>query len=180
MEQDAAPLEIILQEIEHAIASRMYYLAIAISLSLPDICGALEDNGWATGAKYEAWFDQNVAPHYEYLRGHACYKLRSGVLHQAQPGQPGDHFKRVYFILPTRRNNVLRESVHNQGETPETAHIAAIGLSAVEFCQQMVASVRTWYIAKKDEPNMVTNLPNLLQFRPMGLFPFYYGAPVIG
>ena len=41
---DPVPIEItaILREIERAIEAKLYYLAIAVSLSVPDICACLE------------------------------------------------------------------------------------------------------------------------------------------
>ena len=51
-------MELILKEIERALDAKLYYLALQASLTLPDICGALQsDNGKATGDKYIAWYD---------------------------------------------------------------------------------------------------------------------------
>lgn len=56
-------MEKLLKQIEWANCKGAYYLALYASLTLPDICGAMEsDDGQATGNKYIAWFDKHVAP----------------------------------------------------------------------------------------------------------------------
>lgn len=51
----------VLDQIEQAVEGNLYYLALFVTLAIPDICGALDsDDGRATGAKYVAWFDKHV------------------------------------------------------------------------------------------------------------------------
>ena len=46
-------MELILKEIERALDAKLYYLALQASLTLPDICGALQsDDGVAKNYKY--------------------------------------------------------------------------------------------------------------------------------
>ena len=55
----------LISQIQAAVNGHSYYLALYASLTLPDICGAMEsDDGQATGAKYIAWFDKYVAQKY--------------------------------------------------------------------------------------------------------------------
>ena len=43
-------METLLREIEHALDAGLFYLALALSLSLPDICAALDSpNGESSG-----------------------------------------------------------------------------------------------------------------------------------
>lgn len=56
-------MEDITDQINRALNANLYYLALFVSISLPDICGATESSdGKSTGAKYIAWFDKYVAP----------------------------------------------------------------------------------------------------------------------
>lgn len=51
-------MELILKEIERALDAKLYYLALQVSLTLPDICAALQsDDGRASKSKYIAWYD---------------------------------------------------------------------------------------------------------------------------
>lgn len=42
----------------------MYQSALALTLTLPDICGQVEMPSARVGARYKSWFDQYVAPLY--------------------------------------------------------------------------------------------------------------------
>ncbi len=49
----------ILSQIQGAVNGHAYYLALYASLTVPDICGAMEsDDGQATKSKYIAWFEK--------------------------------------------------------------------------------------------------------------------------
>jgi hypothetical protein len=82
---DPIPIEIsaLLQEVERALEYKLYYLAIAVSLSLPDICACLEfdpDNPqWANKDTYARWADANI--NFKTVSGEDLYRLRCGVLH---------------------------------------------------------------------------------------------------
>lgn len=68
----------LIHQVRAANESALYYVALISSLTLPDICAALETNdGHAHGASYVAWFDKHVAPRYKgNLNGRACYYFR--------------------------------------------------------------------------------------------------------
>ena len=39
-----APLEVILEEVERALAANLYYLALHLAVAIPDICSSLEES----------------------------------------------------------------------------------------------------------------------------------------
>lgn len=79
----------ILNEIDRALAAGLYYLAIAMALTIPDICAALEaENGETNQQKYKAWYESNLAYKYTNITAQDCYSLRCGVLHQGRCGHP--------------------------------------------------------------------------------------------
>jgi hypothetical protein len=85
IEQIPIPLASLLIQIDQAMKVNLYYAAVAIALTIPDICASLEadpDNGyWATEAKYVKWFDDNARKHFpEQFDGSDCYHLRGGVV----------------------------------------------------------------------------------------------------
>ena len=57
-------LDAILQEVERALKAELYYLAVAVALSIPDICACLEFDpdkpGWANDKTYAPWCDANL------------------------------------------------------------------------------------------------------------------------
>ena len=52
------------QEIEKALKKKMYQSALALALTLPDICGGIMCPNADTGFRYKAWFNKYVTPMY--------------------------------------------------------------------------------------------------------------------
>jgi hypothetical protein len=104
---DKVPLELssILREIEKGLEAKLYYLAIAVALSVPDICACLECDPdkpiWATQDKYVGWCDANLK--FKNLTGVDFFRIRGGVLHQGHFDHPKSKFDRVMFIGPESR-----------------------------------------------------------------------------
>lgn len=162
-------METILQEVEQALNARLYYLAIATALALPDICAALESaDGETRPERYRDWYTANLAAKYPNLTAQDCYLLRCGILHQGRLGHPGSQYARVIFGLPGR-GMTLHCTIVND----------ALQLNALIFCRGVLASVRAWFAAHQNDPNVLANYPNLVQYRPQGLAPYGTGMPVI-
>lgn len=90
--------------IRKAIECECYYPALALALTVPDICGQIahpelvykegrRKGQRKVGDQYSAWFDENVAQYCTYhhypggetkhvLTGKMCYNLRCKVLHE--------------------------------------------------------------------------------------------------
>jgi len=107
----------ILNSIQGSVANRNWHAALALALTIPDICGQIEYPAWAgpgnTGRRYPEWFDNWVKEKLfrighqgkEFpMSGTDCYALRNAYLHtgvkEARPdGKPG-----YKLIVPTSGN----------------------------------------------------------------------------
>jgi hypothetical protein len=102
MDQVRPELSAILHEIERALQAKLYYVAIAVALSVPDVCACLECDPdkpiWATFEKYVDWCNANIK--FVNLDGADLARLRGGVLHQGHFDHPKSKFNRVLFIGP--------------------------------------------------------------------------------
>lgn len=182
-------LSAILGEIERALEANLYYVAIAVALSMPDICACLEcdpDNPiWANSEKYVAWCDANLK--FQNLDGTDLFRLRGGVLHQGHFGHPKSKFDRVIFFgpeSPIRGHDIIlsvRDDVSFGG-----IRAAEVGLSgqilvldAARFCRTIMDGAKQWVTSKRGDPFVERNLPNLVRYRPYGLPPFSIGIPTI-
>jgi hypothetical protein len=187
------PVEItaILHEVERALEAKLYYLAIAVSLSIPDICACLECDPnkpiWATQDKYVAWCDANIGARFKLLKGVDLFRLRGGVLHQGHFDHPKSNFDRVIFLSPEspfKAHDVtitVSPSVQIGGISAEVLRVSGeiLHMDVVKFCNIIMESARTWSIAKAGDPHVQQNLPNLIRYRPEGLPPFSVGVPTI-
>lgn len=166
----ADSMETILSEIELAIKAGLYYLAVAMALTLPDICAALEsEDGQTSNKKYKAWYSANLAEKYPRMTDVDCYSLRCGVLHQGRCGHPNSQYGRVIFTIPNAQQNFFHNNILND----------ALNLDAPQFCADVVQSVRDWFVSSRHLVNVQANLPNLVRFRPFGLSPYMVGMPLI-
>lgn len=172
-----SPLDLIFDEIMRAIDAELYYSAIAITLSVPDICAALEcEPGkiWVNEKKYVDWCDKNLASRFHFLTSTDVYRLRGGVLHQGSFfGHPKMRFNSVLFTLPNAQKNIFHDNFC------EMDGKKALNLDTPTFCNQIIAAARQWYEVNKEAPNVKANLPNLVRYRPNGLAPYMVGMPLI-
>jgi hypothetical protein len=74
-------IEAILREIECALDAELYYLAIIICLTLPDVCAALESaDGRTNETRYKAWYGKNAKLQAGGADPDECYSLRCGMI----------------------------------------------------------------------------------------------------
>src|SRR6266404_5355686 len=150
-------MEMILQEVDRAVRAQLFYLAVAMALTLPDICSALgSPNGETEGRKYRNWYNANLAARYPNITADDMWSLRNGVLHQGRCGHPNMQYSRILFTLPEPQGNRVHNCIVND----------ALNLDAIQFCRDVVDSVRVWFAANQNGKNVVVNLPNLVQYRP--------------
>jgi hypothetical protein len=163
-------MDTILKEIDRALALELHYLAVVMSLTLPDICAALESSdGRTSQTKFMAWYDKHLSTKFRFMSAGDCYSLRCGVVHQGRFGLPGKQFGRVIFTLPNVQGIVIGQGIIND----------ALQFNAVQFCKTMTGAVRDWFAVATHDSIVQANLPNLVQLRPMGIAPYIGGAPVI-
>jgi hypothetical protein len=167
-------MDTILEEIRRAFGSGCFYLAITSSLTVPDICSALEaQSGRTTSSAYQRWCTEwflRLGHYDQHLTAADLWNLRCGVVHQGRMGHPGLEFRRVIFSLPSGNlfdlNWLLDPADRNDPSK------RCLNLDARNFCRAMVEAAQAWYSARRNDPNVQANLPNLLQYRPNGLLPW--------
>jgi hypothetical protein len=161
-------LETILREIERAASPyvQLYYLAITASLTLPEICAALESpTGHNPQPKqaYVTWYNANLASVYPNITDDDCYSLRCGLLHQGRFGRPGMQYDRIIFTLVGTRTLF---SGHNTiARWPDASYLL---LDAEMFCRDFVGAARKWFGAKRNDPVVQSKVPRLVQFYAAG------------
>lgn len=83
--KNAGPLASLLHEVEVALGHHLYYLAVMLSLALPDVCAALgKPDGRTRNKDYKKWYDKYLLDVFPFLSADDCYSLRCGVVHQGK------------------------------------------------------------------------------------------------
>lgn len=162
--------ETILGNIRDCLDGQMFYAALVVSLTIPEVCASLEaQGGRGNNERYKKWYTEYLSLSYPNLTADDCYSLRCSVLHQGKLGRPGMQYSRVLFTIPNSRNIVLHNNIIND----------ALNLDVVHFCNDVIAAARNWLAAKHDDVCVIENLPNLVRYRPQGLSPYIVGLPLI-
>jgi hypothetical protein len=177
-------LKQLVSEVQAALDAKLFHAAITVALAIPDICSGLESNPNAvltTPAKYKAWFDSNLAHGFAHLTADDCYRLRAGVLHHRKMGRPKARYDRIVFLPPDPSRHLSGETLVaiDQGGKLGGVKGRVLQIEVVWFCQQFVAATLRWARSRIDDANVQINLPNLVRYRPEGLFPYIVGVPLI-
>ena len=88
-------INILISDINRALEKECYFAALALALTLPDICGKAAYNNLGVGERYKTWCKKFVceqekpsSPHGDdmpYLSDEILYSLRNSFLHQGTP-----------------------------------------------------------------------------------------------
>ena len=165
----------LLSQIESAVNNHSYYLALYASLTIPDICSAMEsDNGQANRSKYISWFDKYITGKYTAcgtatLTGEVCYFYRCAVLHQGRAQHPKLGYSKILFVEPEATTNVFHNNVLND----------ALNIDVSIFCNDIIEAANTWFKEVENSDNYKNNYPHFMQRYPTGLSPYIAGVPVI-
>ena len=89
-------LELYIKDIKGSLNNNLYFSALALALTLPDICGQMMYPDLYSKARYKKWYDEYIGQYEEsphdkdsevkmpYLSGEACYALRCAILHEGR------------------------------------------------------------------------------------------------
>lgn len=146
--------------------NRNWVSALALALTLPDICAKLETpDVRRSGVRYERWFDEYMTPRYtrqcggemhRFLGGADCYALRCAYVHQGSfdlqdhdVRQALDRFR--FVAVPDGW------SVHlNQNDR-------TLQLQVDQFCRDMMAGLEDWERAMATRPDVLERVTQLGQ-----------------
>ena len=154
--------------------AKLYYLALAGALVVPDMCGALEStDGQASSSKYKTWFDNHVAPLHNsggvpILTGEDCYYFRCSLLHQGRSQHSRSGYSRIIFLEPGT-SNVFHMNILND----------ALNIDVREFCIEIVSAARLWLEQVRGTEPYETNCVSFVHRYPNGIAPYIIGLPVI-
>lgn len=162
----------LISQIRKGLDNNMYYLSLYVSLTLPDICGAIESiNGEASGDKYKKWFNDYVAQKYiDNFDGEDCYYFRCSLLHQGSSQHRKSKYKRVIFVEPTLSNgNIFHNNILED----------ALNIDVKIFCEDIINGVEAWLVKNENLDNYNKNNNKYMKRHPNGLSPYIVGIPVI-
>ncbi|QBK32134.1 hypothetical protein [Roseitalea porphyridii] len=170
MEKSSSPLYPLLNEINTAAENGLPFLAVAMTVALPDICASLDsEDGRTNGERYKAWCQNNLPwDRLSFVTPDDLWSMRCGVLHNGRFGDMKHSVARVIFTLPDSGFTFTNSRMND-----------AYVYSVVDFCRVFTDAVYRWFEANQDDETVVANLPRLMQYREGGLSPYIVGATVL-
>src|SRR5208337_978210 len=163
----ALELESALQDWKRAISAKLYYPALLVALTIPDICRGLElpRSEFVKRPHYVSFVDKYTTPAELGLGGEACFMLRGGLVHKAglarHPHFDGTH---VIFTLPDSIGHTHAFSIVMGDKKPAMFDL-------LMFCNAMDVAARKWYVDNRTNKVVEENLAHLIRFCPFGLSP---------
>lgn len=150
-----------------------WFAAIALALTLPDICGAVDDPGKGrSAARFIAWWDERMAwrfvvrpdadeqPQWEpftYLPGADAFALRCAYLHSGTDNTAGPktNHERIRFLGPPNASGFGYS---------ETDQILYLGLEP--FVEWVCLAVEDWLADRASDPVAQERLTGLVSVVP--------------
>jgi hypothetical protein len=170
------PLSTIVDDVQRCFDSKLYYPALAVALTLPEICVALtlDNTEFIKEKHYVGFIDKYTTERELGLPGISCYRLRGGVIHRANAaGHPFLGRSHVIFTVPESKTTLHAFSIQADDKFSAMFDLRL-------FLAAMITAVQRWHAEHGTDPKVLENLPNLLSWRPNGILPFVQGAPVVG
>ena len=158
-----------------SIEARLYYPALLVALTIPDICSALplHRNIHVKKNHYIDFVNRYTSQENLGVTGEECYQLRGGIVHRANiAGHSSFKETHVIFTIPESESGL-------HGFTLDAGEKSASLLDLKVFCREMESAALRWYAANKEKPEVQNNLCSLIRLHPNGVSPFMEGAPVL-
>jgi hypothetical protein len=186
-----------LTQIEAALNAELWHVALLSSLTLPDVCAALEqDDGESLGRHYASWFDQwRDRSYVGMLDGFDVYRYRSRLLHQSRATlgiRVGRRYWRIGYVArgtaswrPELHLRVFRDHGSLQSKVLDPKKICLLKppdlvepivpapevllLDVEIFCRDMISSVRHWLPEGAKNPNVLRHALTMIRFCEGGI-----------
>lgn len=149
-------MKIIIQSIRQAVLNKNWFASLFLCLTLPDICGAMENPASKNGERYRKWYNEYLAKKYKSLAADDCWKLRNACLHQCSDSDARMAFKRVHFVEPQEgiiiHNNILNDVLQLQIDV---------------FCNDFCDAVDKWLFRMENQPDVMDRIKELMRIHPI-------------
>ena len=162
------------QEIEKALKKKMYQSALALALTLPDICGGIMCPNADTGFRYKAWFNKSVTAMYQpkclpkvcdstkrIINGEIIYKLRCAYLHSGEDRASNGEIKKQlcgkedkgYTVSFNLILTLDMEGIMCNTDSEESLRQYEIYINIRKLCKNLCEATRT-YLEHIEEKNI--------------------------
>jgi hypothetical protein len=158
-------LDLYLRDMMRSLECGAPYSALAMALSIPDICGSIQYPNSNVGERYICW----VAEWGQLLTMSAedCYAIRCAYLHNgsgvfSQSSAKAANFARVEFTVGQTVGGWASKADPISQDVPK----GKIRTPIEDFCKAMVNAAMAWRIHSKHDSRILAAVDGLMQIEP--------------
>ncbi|QCA18251.1 hypothetical protein E5284_10360 [Citrobacter freundii] len=159
-----------IQALELSIKTQNWYSVLFISLSLPDICGKIDEPCKGSKVRTVNWFNKYMKGMYTHLIGHDrqehtfltgsdFYSLRCAYLHEGSDDITSQKAREILekfeFIQPTNSNRFFHCNQENN----------LLQLQVDQFGKEVMAAVLAWLKDIENDPEKTIRINALLKIK---------------
>lgn len=159
-----------------SLATKNWYSALFVALSLPDICGRLEDPTRNTPDRYKDWFRRYLSAGYggwsvdRFLTAEDFYALRCAIVHEGMGDIVTQRSKKVLdefcFFSPGTRTFGPMQPGHctrlSNVKINDREFTDALCLHVTNFCEDICKAVEKWLADVGENPDVRRRVEELL------------------
>jgi hypothetical protein len=158
----SAALDVYLSDMLRAIKCGAPHSALALALSIPDICGSIQYPNSKVGERYVRWAEEWAGM--LTMSATDCYAMRCAYLHNGSEVFSGTsamaaNFARIEFTVgqagggwSSKADPIIEDGPKGKIRTP-----------LEDFCKAMVNAAIAWRIYSKDDARIVAAVDRLMQ-----------------
>lgn len=161
----------IIKDIETSLKNQAYLAALALSLTLPDICGKAEFPNEGNGSRYIKWFDKYIGQYEKppqknnvqhtlfddmpYMSGEIVYQLRNSFLHQGTPSIEKGRIREQRCKV-TRFTLIIASAINGGGSSVSQSGFIdsenrTLEINIVNLCCKLCLVAKTYYEDNKEK-----------------------------
>lgn len=161
----------LIDEINEALSHNLYFAALSLVLTLPDICGKAEYPSCSPTKRYVAWYNEYIGQYERcpcddcneaqmpYLSGEVVYNLRNSFLHQGTPNidsskikEPSNQMDEFVLVLEKKNKfDIYSDSAciteSNQGNIEHRSY----SVNIQRLCLIITRSAKKYYGKNKEK-----------------------------
>lgn len=159
----------LIDSVRLAVAQRNWYAALGMALTLPDVCGKLQNPKMQTGERYKRWCTTYLEPVYTryevggtstnwvFLSAADAYALRCAVLHEGRDDITGQAAREVLsrFQFTTFPEGV-DWTIHLNQSGPH------LQLQVDQFCEDICRGAEEWLAAMETDVQVAARIADLM------------------
>lgn len=155
----------LVRAVRGSVSTSNWYAALSLGLTLPDICGRLEDPAVTGRKRYIDWCEKYLAPVYthpmpdgphKFLGGKDCYALRCAVLHEGRDDimeqSARDALDSFIFVIPPTWGMIHCNQINNK-----------LQLQVDIFCEDLCSGVEKWMLDNRENKAVVEGIQQLMK-----------------